>query len=108
LFKKSRFDRQHQGENVKKILVALVVAVIAYYGGRTLAAQQLAKLSVECMAEKKIPERLKSVTSEDDARTLGTEIVECIDKRKGFLASFFFNKNEWLNSVRVTKTVTRK
>lgn len=82
-----------------KLLLAvafiLVVLGVTYYQ----ANKQLAVAYGECMIELNFHARIQHAESEGDIKFLFAQVVGCVDKRKGPLASLVFSREEVMENM---------
>lgn len=83
------------GKLLVAIGVLLLVAGLTWYK----ATRQLAEVYGQCLTELDYKARLTNAQSEGDLRFFFVQVVNCVDKRKGPLASLVFDRQKTLDKL---------
>jgi len=91
--------------NMKNFIIIIILIVVSYYALKIVAANQTMKSMQACSRELQVkrPPGTKLFSNEAEAKEYSSELVDCIDKRNGFIASLFFSKDESMKSISFKK-----
>jgi hypothetical protein len=79
---------------LKRLLITIVVVACSYYAVRFFASMQIAASFSKCIQEVKATPGQKGFKNEVEARAYANSLLECMDKKNGFFAKLFFDKDQ--------------
>lgn len=79
---------------LRRLLISIVVVACSYYAVRFIASVQIAASFYKCNKEVKSPPGQTRFKNEEEARAYANSLFECVDRKNGFLARLFFDKEQ--------------
>jgi hypothetical protein len=86
---------------VKSLFFGVLVIIGAWYATKAFAQYQTFKTVVFCAQEMDLGNRTKAAKSQDQQRQVLIDYVICVDRKLGFPATLFFNKDEAIASIKI-------
>jgi hypothetical protein len=88
---------------LKRLLISVIALVCSYYALRFTASVQITKSFASCVTEQAVPAGKKRFENEEEARAYANQLFDCMDKRHGFIARLFFDKQEASRNLAYTE-----